>query len=311
VTPAILGLIAFVAIALGAAAVMLVVRDLAASAAAGRAQRGAAVFRLARLPLARDQREPRSAIEQFDQWFLRLLHDAGSDWSPVTAVLYLLLFALLIGGALFVITDMAFVGGLGAVIGTAIAFITLIMARARRARQLQEQLPAALEMLARAVRAGESLEQAVELVGEKSPEPLAREFRRVANQLHMGLSISAAMRALVFRVRMMDMRIFTTTLTVHRRTGGNLAATLERLAAVVRERLTYRRQMRAATGAGRVSAMIIAMVGPLLFAYLFLFHPDYVQGLVVDPIGRSLLIVAVFLEIVGLLWISRLLRTDD
>jgi tight adherence protein B len=122
--------------------------------------------------------------------------------------------------------------------------------------------------------------------------------------------MSAVMRALVHRLQLTDIRIFTTTLTVHRQTGGNLAWTLERLAGVIRERLAYRRQMRASTAAGRMSATLIAAIGPLLFVYLFFAEPQYVSGLTQSPLGQSLLAAAVFLEIAGLLWIARMLRSD-
>lgn len=310
VAPEWLGLLLFAALSLGAVAVLLLIRDVAAAIAARGAAEKSAAFRLSRLPLARDQASPRSFLGEFDQWFLRLVQETGYDWSPAVAVLFLMLFALVVGGALFLGTDAPAVGAIGAGIGLGAALILLMVVRGRRIRQVQEQLPAALDMLARAVRAGESLEQAIELVGAKSPEPLAAEFRRVGRQLGMGLSMTAAMRALVYRVRLIDVRIFTTTLAVHRRTGGNLASTLERLAGVIRERLTYRRQMRAATGAGRVSATMIAAAGPLLFAYLFFFQPEYVGGLLTDPIGRSLLILAVLLEVAGLIWIARLLHSE-
>jgi tight adherence protein B len=126
----------------------------------------------------------------------------------------------------------------------------------------------------------------------------------------MGLSLSAAMSAFRRRLRLMEVRIFTTTLAVHRQTGGHLALTLERMAAVMRERMTYRRQVRAATAAGRFSAMLISITGPLLFAYMFLFQPEYAYRLVTLPLGQSLLVAAVVFEVVGLVWVARLLRTE-
>ena len=101
------------------------------------------------------------------------------------------------------------------------------------------------------------------------------EFRRCARHLQMGLSVTAAMRSLVHRLPLMDVRILATTLSVHRQTGGNLALTLERMARVVRDRMVYRQQMRSVTAAGRFSAMMIATVGPLLFLYMFMFQRDY------------------------------------
>ena len=105
-------------------------------------------------------------------------------------------------------------------------------------------------------------------------------------------------------------RIFSSAISVHRDAGGNIAETLERLARVIRDRRNYHRQMRAVTGAGRISVLVIAALGPLLFAYLFLFQPEYGQGLWEDSVGRGMLMLAVVLQVVGLFWVSRLLKSD-
>jgi tight adherence protein B len=290
----------------GLAATLLVMQDMGAARQAAPARR----FRLTRLPLDRRAPAPRTAIGRFDHWFYRLIVESGVAWTPVTAVLAMVFLGILVGGVVLLTSDAPLAATIGVLIGMAVALMLIMNVRGRRIRRLHEQLPPALEMLARAVRAGESLDQAINLAGEKSPEPLAIEFRRCANQLAMGLSMECVMKSLVHRVRMTDMKIFTTTLTIHRQTGGNLAWTLERLAGVVRERLTYRRQMRATTAAGRMSSSLIAAIGPLLFIYLFFAEPEYVRGLTVTPLGQSLLMMAIFLEIVGLIWIARMLRTD-
>lgn len=305
-SPTIIAILVFGALCFGLAAMLLVVQDVsvARQSATGRK------FRLNQLPLDRRAPAPRTAIGRFDHWFYRLIIESGVSWTPVAAILSMLFLGTLVGGIVLVVSDAPLAATIGVLIGMAVALVLLMNTRGRRIRRLQEQLPPALEMLARAVRAGESLDQAVQLAGEKSPEPLAVEFRRCANQLAMGLSMECVMKSLVHRVRITDMKIFTTTLTIHRQTGGNLAWTLERLAGVIRERLTYRRQMRASTAAGRMSASLIAAIGPLLFIYLFFAEPDYVRGLTVSPLGQSMLMMAIFLEVVGLVWIVRMLRTD-
>ncbi len=305
-SPTIIAILVFGALCFGLAAMLLVVQDMsvARQSATGRK------FRLNQLPLDRRAPAPRTAIGRFDHWFYRLIIESGVSWTPVAAILSMLFLGTLVGGIVLVVSDAPLAATIGVLIGMAVALVLLMNTRGRRIRRLQEQLPPALEMLARAVRAGESLDQAVQLAGEKSPEPLAVEFRRCANQLAMGLSMECVMKSLVHRVRITDMKIFTTTLTIHRQTGGNLAWTLERLAGVIRERLTYRRQMRASTAAGRMSASLIAAIGPLLFIYLFFAEPDYVRGLTVSPLGQSMLMMAIFLEVVGLVWIVRMLRTD-
>ena len=118
------------------------------------------------------------------------------------------------------------------------------------------------------------------------------------------------MKSLASRVRLVELRIFATTLGVYRRTGGSLADTLERMSGVIRDRLSAYRQMRAATGAGRASTLLIATICPIAYVIMFLWQPEHVRLLYEDPLGRTMLIVAVLLEIVGVLWAVALLRQE-
>lgn len=298
-------LICFGGITLLLTAAGMFVRDLV-----GAGGRKAETGLLRRLPLARDEQPPRGITGHIDAGFERLVVESGLDWTTMAATLVLVAGGLLVGGVLWLWTNEIPAGVVGAVIGLALPLPLLAYYRMRRIREIREQFPDMLDLLARAVRAGESLDQAIELAGQKGPEPLGREFRRCSRQLGMGLSMHAVMRALVYRMRLMEVRIFATTLAVHRQSGGNLALTLERMAAVLRERITYHRQIRAATAAGRFSATLIASTGPLLFIYMFVFQYEYAGKLVTLPLGQSLLALAVGLEIIGLIWIFRMLKAD-
>jgi tight adherence protein B len=267
----------------------------------------AARVRLRRLARG-DDRAPRGPIGRFDRWFSRLVRDTGLPWDLISATLLLILCGLGLGGALFLLREHVLLALLGSVVGTLAPLGYLLWHRRRRIRRLQDQLAPALDMLARSVRAGESLDQALHVVGESSPEPLAAEFRWCSRQLQMGLSIPAVMRSLVERVRLYDVRIFTATLTVHRQSGGNVARVLERLAGVIRDRLAYRRQLRVATGSGRVSAILVGSIGPLVFGFFFFFRQEYLNTMLESPIGQSLLVTAVALEVIGLIWTARLLK---
>jgi tight adherence protein B len=311
VSISLIAILILVALALAMSAAALVVKDLLHArpdGALATSESGKEPLRLRRLPKAPDDRTVNGPLDRFDRWFLRLIRETGLPLTPTNAVLLLVLCGALAGGALFVWNEHPLPAIIGVSLGMAGALTYLVVQRARRVQQLQGQLPSALEMLARGMRAGQSLDQAVALVGERSPEPLATEFRLCAKQLAMGLSLAAVMRSLVDRVRLFDVRIFTTTLTVHRQTGGNVAKVLERLASVVRERLNFRRQLRATTGAGRLSAILVGSIGPILFAYLFFCHPEYMQSMLDSPLGQSLLLGAVLLEIAGLAWTIRLLK---
>ncbi len=300
-----IAVIVLLTLASAAGAAVMGLRDLFGRGHETKPERAKQPIRLRRL---QKDEAAQGLLSGFDRWFMRLVRETGLDLTTTTAVLMLILCGTLVGGTMFVWNELPLPSAIGVSLGMAVALGGLVIGRAKRIRKLQDQLPAALEMLARGMQAGQSLDQAIHLVGQRSPEPLAREFRFCAKQLTMGLSLPAVMRSLVGRVRLFDVRIFTTTLTVHRQTGGNVAKILERLASVVRERLSFRRQLQASTGAGRLSAILVGSIGPLLFAYLFFNHPEYMQSMITSPMGQAMLLGAVLLELAGLIWTVRLLK---
>lgn len=308
---AVLTILCFGFLASVLAALGLLLRDLfsrRAEAVAGSPE--GAMPKLGRLPLARDAVPRTGLVGSIDDKFEKLVVESGVPADGLTVTMLLLLTGLLCGGGAFLWTDDLLSGLIGFAVGLVSPLPYLSLRRASRLRDVQMQLADVLDMMARATRAGESLDQAITLVGQRASDPLGLEFRRCARHLQMGLSVSAAMRSLVHRLPLMDMRILATTLAVHRQAGGNLSITLERMSRVVRDRMVYRQQMRSVTAAGRFSAMMIATVGPLLFLYMFTFQREYAGKLVDLPLGNIMLVIAVILEVVGLVWISRLIRTE-
>lgn len=308
---AVLAIVCFACLASVVAAVGLALRDLffRRPSTVGVAI-DEAVAPLGRLSLARDAVPATRLTTRIDQALDTLVLESGVPASSLTVTLCLVLCGLVFGGGVLLWTDDLLSSVIGFLVGMAAPLPYLSLRRAGRIRDVQAQLADAMDLMSRATRAGESLDQAIALVGQRAPEPLGLEFRRCARHLQMGLSVTAAMRALVHRLPIMDVRILATTLSVHRQAGGNLAFTLERMARVVRDRMIYRQQIRSVTAAGRFSAMLIATVGPLLFLYLFTFERDYVGKLLDLPLGNLMLVFAVVLEIVGLVWISRLIRAE-
>jgi Flp pilus assembly protein TadB len=144
-----LALLSFVTIGLVVAAVSLAIRDLVVGPAPASDSARSAVLPLRRLPLARHESVPRSAIGRFDQWFARLVLETGSEITPLTALLFLVFCGSLIGGAMFVWNESPLPATIGTLLGMVLSMMLLIYQRSRRIRLLQQQFPDALEMLAR------------------------------------------------------------------------------------------------------------------------------------------------------------------
>jgi len=248
-----------------------------------------------------------SLVGRIDQALTQVVDQSGLGWGIWSVVLLMVACGGAAAAVALLWTDDLVITCLAMGLGMIALVPMFIVRRAKRIALFQQQLPDVLDLLARAVRAGESLEQAVAMVGDNSAEPMAGEFRRCSKQLEMGLAIPAVMRSLAGRVPLTEVKIFGATLTVHRQTGGNLAVMLERLSIVVRDRLNYRRQLRAVTAAGRMSATLVAAAGPMLFFYLMVFEPEYFGRLTATSLGQMLLATAVVLETVGLIWIWRML----
>lgn len=303
-------LLCFLGLTALSATIMLMVRDLKLSPS-GEFSVTRPVQRLRRARNVFDEEPATSLSGRFDQSFARLVLESGFDASPGSVFLLLVLCGLVVGGVLLNVLDNPAVASLGTCGGMVAGYLILSLRRHRRMQRIQDELPGLVELMSRAVRAGQSVDQAIDLVANESRSELASEFGRCAAQLQMGRSLASVMDSLARRVRLVDVQLLALTLMVHRRSGGNLAQTLERMATVIRDRLTARRQMRASTGAGRTSSLLIATVSPMAYFVMFLIAPEHISELYTDSMGRLLLAAAIVLEVIGVVWVLRLIRDEN
>ena len=297
---------AFVAVLSAVGAVLFGLRDLFSSQEKKRLE----LKQLVRILPKETGQDSQRAVQRFDRWFTLLLYQSGLSLAAGTAVMLFFLCAAGAGGFVFVLTEEAPVAILAGLMMMPVVMGVLVGIRRRRMKMFEEQFPNSLDILARAVRAGESVEQAIELVSQSTQEPVASEYRRCSNQLEMGLSVPATVQSLGDRIGQSDVKIFSSTLAIHRDGGGNLAEALERLASLIRDRLDYRRQMSSVTSGGRFSVLVILVLAPLLFGYLFLIRPEYGMGLWQDPIGRWMLLTSIAGQALGMFWVSQILKSD-
>lgn len=303
-------LIAFGSFTLMTTAVGLLLRELFAPGRAVGAGVAGRRVKLRRAQTVYDAGKPKGLFQKLDQAFDRLVLETDTGITPFGAFLLVLTSGLLVGGGVWLYNNEPLSGIFAGMIGMMFPIFVMSVQRSRRMREIQEQMPQVLDMMARASRAGQTSEQALELAGHELEGRLSREFRNCTQQLAMGRSFANVMKTLATRVQTVEMRILTTTLIVQRQTGGNLSETLERMSGVIRDRLNAQRQMRSSTGAGRASTLVIATISPLAYLFMFVFQRPYLETLFNDPLGRILLGVALALEVVGLLWVAALLRQE-
>ena len=299
--------LAFASGVLVTGAVGLVVRGIVVSPGAGAGTlSGRKLRRIAPTSSVNDR--SRSAI---DRAFDALVIESGTQIVPASAFLLCIAGAILASGVALVSSQQPVIVVSSSLTGFVLPIAWLAIRRAQRINAVQNELPHVLEMLARATRAGQSVEQGIDLVANEAGGILGEEFGQCAKQLAMGRAFDKVIISLATRVRVLDLRILTTTLVVQRQAGGHLSDTLERMAAVVRDRLVARRQIRAATSAGRASTLVTAVIAPVAYLAVFIFHRSHLQIMFDDPLGRTLLLTALILELVGLAWVFSLLRSES
>jgi tight adherence protein B len=187
-----------------------------------------------------------------------------------------------------------------------IPFFWLLHKRRSRLKHFAAQLPDALELVARALRAGHSLAAGMHVVGEEMPPPISDEFGRVYEEQKLGIPIEDSLRNICERVPNLDLRFFVTSVAIQRQTGGDLAEILDKIGHVVRERYRILGQVKALTAEGRLSGVVLIALPFALFLLMLHIKPDYVQLLWTDPLGIKMSVFAIVTQIVGAVVIKKI-----
>src|SRR5262245_58756563 len=178
--------------------------------------------------------------------------------------------------------------------------------RRQRLKKFASQLPDALELVARALRAGHALAAGMHVVAEEMPSPIADEFGRVYDEQNLGINIEDAMRSLCERVPNLDLRFFVTSVAIQRTTGGDLAEILDKIGYVIRERYRILGQVKALTAEGRLSGVVLIALPFGLFIFMLHIKPDYVSTLWTHPTGIKMSVVALIMQIFGAIVIKKI-----
>lgn len=187
-----------------------------------------------------------------------------------------------------------------------VPIVYLLFLRRRRLNAFQSQFPDALDTITRAIRAGNALSGAIRVVGEDMPDPVGAEFRRVDEEIRLGMDPGEALFRLQKRVPVEDIGFFCAAIRIQRAAGGNLAEILDRLAEVIRERFKILSYARVLSAQHRWSAVCVGL-SPAIFAVVFeLLHPGYFSALATNPIGPYLVGAGLVLEAIGFFMVWRI-----
>lgn len=180
----------------------------------------------------------------------------------------------------------------------------------RRVAKFEEQFPEAIELMARALRAGHAMTTGLALVAEELPDPVGSEFKLVYDRQNFGMSMPDALRHLAERVPLLDARFFVTAVLTQRESGGNLAEILDNLGDVIRQRFRVKRQIRVVTAHARLTGGVLSFMPVAIAVGMVIVAPDHILTLVNDPLGVQMISVAAVLWLLGYFVISRLVNVE-
>jgi tight adherence protein B len=184
----------------------------------------------------------------------------------------------------------------------------VVRKRKQRMRKFEAQLPEALDLVARAMKAGHTFVVGMKMVSDQFSDPVGVEFDKIVDEITFGVSVSEALAALLERVTCPDARFFVTSVIVQRETGGNLAEILEQTSHLIRQRFELFGRIRVLTADGRLSAIILVALPFFVGFALYVISPDYFLLLFTDPIGKAALVYASVMMVMGILVMKKMIN---
>jgi len=220
---------------------------------------------------------------------------------------------LLIAGAVITALTLGGVGNvlicvlLAAMLGS-IPLFYIARLRSRRLRTFEHQLPDAIDLFTRSMRAGHNIHSGLETIANETADPVRMEFRKLMEELALGSQVEPALHSLGKRVPLIDLKFFIISLILQRQTGANMVSVLENLAGLVRERLDMAEKMKAHTAQQRFSAALLCALPFVVGLGFYIVKPEYIRMLWTDPTGSKFLTYGICSEIVGILIIRSIAR---
>jgi tight adherence protein B len=236
----------------------------------------------------------------------RTLAQSGLKITLGTLVLSAAVAAVLAYAVALRLTGLPLVAGACALVGLFVPFWYVRMVRNRRMLKFEEQFPEAIDLLARALRAGHALTTGLSMVAEELGDPVGPEFKTLFDQQNFGLPLPQALKAFAERIPSIDARFFVTAVLTQRESGGNLSEVLDNLAAIIRDRFRVKRQVRVISAHGRITGWVLSALPTCLGLFFAATSPEKYRTFYTDPFGIQLIVGALLLQVLGVFIIRRI-----
>lgn len=238
----------------------------------------------------------------------RILVQSGLSVSVADLFGLILMFAAgggilmaLLGRSVFIVVIVAFVCA-------SLPVIYVVRARVKRLARIGTQLPDAIDLMGRAMRAGHAFPTALSMVGDEMAQPIGGEFRTLFDEVNYGVSLEYALLNLLARVPSTDLQYFVVALLLQRETGGNLAELLDNISAIIRARMKLLGEVRVLSAEGRLSAWILSLLPFAAGLMINIVNPGFLEVLWTDPVGLKMIYGALLLMAFGIWWMTRIIK---
>ena len=175
-------------------------------------------------------------------------------------------------------------------------------------KKFQAQLPESLDLMARSLKAGHAFSTGMKLAADEFDDPLGTEFSITLDEINFGLGVSDALKNLVHRVECQDLNFFVIAVILQRETGGNLAEIMENIAYLIRERYKLYGKVRTLAAEGKLSMYVLLALPFFIIGALFIVNPGYIKILFIEPAGRIMCGIALFMMFIGALVMRRMVN---
>ncbi len=276
-----------------------------------RAKKGAALFK---------EQPHASGIAAFDRALSRsgvvkgrieqLIQQANVRMTVGTFLLTTLLAAFVAFLVVADLTHWVLLGVPAGIAAGAIPYQVLRFKRERRIRQFEEIFPEAIDLIARALRAGHAFPAGLSMVAEEMRAPVGPEFKTLYDQQNYGMPLADALRNFASRIPLLDAKFFVTAVLAQRESGGNLAEVLDNLSSVIRERFKVKRQVRVISAHGRITGWVLVCLPPALALAFMVIGPQQIAKLTQTSVGHKMIIAAITLQVIGTLAIRKIIRIE-
>lgn len=238
----------------------------------------------------------------------RMLDQANLHITPSRLLMFSFMAGLLGGLAASVLTVFIPLMILAGLVCASLPLLHVWWRRKKRFDAFLEQLPDTLDLISRALSAGHAFSEAMHMVSNEMPDPIATEFRKAYEEQNLGLSVKLALENLTQRMPILDLKLCVTAILIQRETGGNLAEILEKVAYTIRERFRIMGDLKTLTTSSRMSAWLLCGLPIFVVLAVTVMNPEYMSVLWTDPRGHYLIAAAMTMQISGMLIVRKILK---